>query len=65
MSWVYIVFKDEDGDCPYISAVFSAKDKAERWIMRRMEEHEDGMPLYDYDSFYIETALLDDEDVPY
>jgi len=63
MEWVYIVYYDNDyGDGPYICAVFSSSEKARKYIARRMEENEDGMPLYEYDSFFIEAAEVDVDD---
>ena len=60
MTKVWSVWYDNEYDGIQLRAVFSTREKAERWIDREMEQ--DDLGMLDRDGFAIGVHYVDDED---
>ena len=59
---IYTVWYDDYTEEIEIRAVFSTKEKAQKYIDRECEELYDGEPLWDRNNFSIGVHVVDDED---
>ena len=60
---IYSVWYDDYTEGDQLRAVFSTKEKAQKWIDREVEELTwDNEPMWDRSNFSIDSHIVDDED---